>query len=126
MSLKEKILQLLAVQNTSYENLSMRLGLTEQQLDAALETEELEVRTLELISKEMRIPLYSFFREESRKKDSVAQLDEPYYNVNIWSSDEIKYKAEISELKNEISRLHLEMSKRDLIIEALEGQLKNS
>jgi transcriptional regulator with XRE-family HTH domain len=126
MSLKGKIIQLLAVQNLSYENLAQRLGLNEEQLDAALETEELEVRTLELISKELRIPLYSFFREETLKNDKIVIADEPYYNVNIWSSEEIKYKTEIAGLKNEISRLHLEMSKRDLIIEALEGQLKNS
>ncbi len=125
MNLKTKIERLLATQNHTYKDLAGHLNLTEQQLDHALETKTLEVRTLELISKELRIPLYSFFRDQELAYN-MGTKRESYYNVNIWSDQELTYKAEINELRNEIVRLNSEVSKRDLIIDALESQLKKS
>ena len=125
MNLKNKIVNLLATQNHTYKDLAVHLNLNEQELDHALETKTLEVRTLELISKELRIPLYSLFRDPD-VSHSFAGLKESYYNVNIWSDQELKYKSEIAVLKDEISKLKTEVSKRDLIIEALESQLKNN
>jgi hypothetical protein len=126
MNLKDKIENLLAQQKHTYKDLAEHLNLTETQLDHALETKTLEVRTLELISKELRIPLYSFFRDPEMLASYNSTLKEPYYNVNIWSDQELKYKNEISILREEISKLNLEISKRDLLIEALESQLKKS
>ena|ERR1700741_2216351 len=125
MNLKNKIEKLLAQQKHTYKDLAEHLHLSEKQLDHALETKTLEVRTLELISKELRIPLYSFFRDPEMVA-AYANTKEPYYNVNIWSDQEVKYKNEISILREEISKLNLEVSKRDLLIEALESQLKKS
>lgn len=127
MNLKDKIEKLLAQQKHTYKELAEHLNLSEKQLDHALETKTLEVRTLELISKELRIPLYSFFRDpEMVQAYANANTKESYYNVNIWSDQEIKYKNEIILLREEISKLNLEISKRDLLIEALESQLKKS
>ncbi len=125
MNLKNKIEKLLATQNHTYKELAEHLHLNEEQLDHALETKTLEVRTLELISKELRIPLYSFFRDQETLH-TYAGLKEPYYNVNIWSDQELKYKSEITVLNDEIARLNNEVSKRDLIIDALESQLKSN
>lgn len=126
LNLKSKVISLLETKSHSYKDLADHLNLTEEQLDLALETRTLEVRTLELISKELRIPLYSFFRDPEHMALEMTKIQEPYYNVNIWSDQEMKYKNEISFLYDEINKLKLEISKKDLIIEALENQLKNN
>lgn len=123
MNLKDKIVKLLAQQNHTYKDLAEHLNLTEDQLDHALETRTLEVRTLELISKELRIPLYSFFRDPELMA-AYAELKEPYYNVNIWSEEEQRYKNEIANLKQELERLKKEVMSKNHLIEALEGELK--
>ena len=124
MNLKDKIVRLLKDQEHTYADLAGHLLLTEKQLDHALETKTLEIRTLELISKELRIPLYSFFRDKALMETSIQY--EPYYNVNIWSDQEIKYKTEITSLKDEIARLRAEITNREHLIDALEGQLKKA
>jgi len=125
MNLKKKIIQLLAEKKVSYSQLADHLNITEQQLDHALETRTLEVRTLELISKELRIPLYSFFRDPDALQKYMNKNTEPYYNVNIWSDQEIRYKNEISLLKDQIEDLKTELAKRENLIDALESQLKS-
>ena len=126
MDLKDKIIELLKEKNVTYNQLAEHLNLTEKELDHALETRTLEVRTLELISKELRIPLYSFFRDPDALQKYMNSNLEPYYNVNIWSDQEIRYKNEIHLLKDQIEDLKAELAKRENLIDALEGQLKSS
>src|ERR1700751_3195073 len=102
MNLKNKIITLLEQNKYTYKELAEHLHITEAELDHALETKTLEVRTLELISKELRIPLYSFFRDPEMMA-AYANTKESYYNVNIWSDQEVKYKNEIILLREEIS-----------------------
>jgi len=125
MDLKDKIIDLLKEKNVSYVQLAEHLNLSERELDHALETRTLEVRTLELISKELRIPLYSFFRDPDALQKYMNSNLEPYYNVNIWSDQEIRYKNEIHLLKDQIEDLKAELAKRENLIDALEGQLKS-
>jgi transcriptional regulator with XRE-family HTH domain len=125
MDLKDKIIELLKEKNVTYNQLAEHLSVTEKQLDHALETRTLEVRTLELISKELRIPLYSFFRDPDALQKYMNSNLEPYYNVNIWSDQEIRYKNEIHLLKDQIEDLKAELAKRENLIDALEGQLKS-
>lgn len=125
MDLKDKIIDLLKEKNVSYVQLAEHLNLSEKELDHALETRTLEVRTLELISKELRIPLYSFFRDPDALQKYMNSNLEPYYNVNIWSDQEIRYKNEIHLLKDQIEDLKAELAKRENLIDALEGQLKS-
>lgn len=125
MNLKDKIIHLLEDKHVTYAQLAEHLNLTESQLDHALETRTLEVRTLELISKELRIPLYSFFRDPDALNKYLNSNTEPYYNVNIWSDQEIRYKNEISLLKDQIEDLKAELARREELIDALEGQLKS-
>jgi transcriptional regulator with XRE-family HTH domain len=124
MNLKEKIIKLLAEKKVSYQQLAEHLGITELQLDHALETRTLEVRTLELISKELRIPLYSFFRDPAQLNKHINTHTEPYYNVNIWSDQEVKYQSEIETLGEQIASLKAELTRKEQLIEALEGQMK--
>ncbi|HWY38934.1 MAG TPA: hypothetical protein VNY73_10270 [Bacteroidia bacterium] len=123
MNLKKKIVELLEKQKYSYKELAEHLNLSEEQLDHALETKTLEVRTLELISKELRIPLYSFFRDPAQMA-AYFEEKERYYDVNIWSDQEIKYKSEIIKLKEDLQKLSSDVKNKDLLIEALEGQMK--
>ncbi|MGZ4066025.1 MAG: hypothetical protein ACXVPN_06455 [Bacteroidia bacterium] len=125
MNLKGKIVELLQKQNYSYKDLAEHVNLTEEQLDHALETKTLEVRTLELISKELRIPLYSFFRDPAQMA-AYLEEKEKYYDVNIWSDQEVKYRSEITELKEHLRKLSADIKHRELLIEALETQVKKS
>ncbi|MBN8697376.1 MAG: hypothetical protein J0L87_12665 [Bacteroidetes bacterium] len=120
MNLKEKILQVLEMKKFTYADLASYLNISESDLDYALEHNTLEIRTLELISKELRIPLYSFFRENF---DGYNFDKEPYYNVNLWSKEEAKYTLELKALRQEIEQLRAELRQKDLLIDALEGQI---
>ena len=110
MNLKEKILQVLKMKKFTYADLASYLNISESDLDFALENNTLEIRTLELISKELRIPLYSFFRENFEGFDFEK---EPYYNVNIWSKEEAKFTLELKALRQEIETLRAEMRQKD-------------
>ena len=120
MNLKEKILQVLEMKKFTYADLASYLTISESELDYALENNTLEIRTLELISKELRIPLYSFFRENFEGFDFEK---EPYYNVNIWSKEEAKFTLELKALRQEIDELRAEVRHKDLLIDALEAQI---
>jgi transcriptional regulator with XRE-family HTH domain len=120
MNLKEKILQILELKKFTYSDLASYLNISESDLDYALENNTLEIRTLELISKELRIPLYSFFRENF---DGFDFDKEPYYNVNIWSKEEAKFTLELKALRQELEALRAEVRQKDLLIDALEAQI---
>jgi transcriptional regulator with XRE-family HTH domain len=125
MNLKNKIITLLEQNKYTYKELAGHLRLSEAELDHALETKTLEVRTLELISKELRIPLYSFFRGPvETEKTLSSDKEQRYYDVNIWSDQEVKYKSEITKLKEDLEKIAAEAKNKDMLIEALEGELK--
>lgn len=121
MDLKKKILEVLHQRNFTYDALANYLGVTEKELDFALENSTLEIRTLELISKELRIPLYSFFRDAYYKE---LYSKDPYYNVNLWSADETRLRMEVQALLSEVDTLRNELRNKEMLIEALEEQLK--
>jgi transcriptional regulator with XRE-family HTH domain len=123
VNLKSKILQVLEMKKFTYSDMASYLNISEADLDYALENNTLEIRTLELISKELRIPLYSFFRENFEGFDFEK---EPYYNVNIWSKEESKYTLELKALRQELEQLRIDLRNKDLLIDALEAQLAKS
>jgi hypothetical protein len=123
INLKSKILQVLDMKKFTYSDMASYLNISEADLDYALENNTLEIRTLELISKELRIPLYSFFRENF---DGFDFEKEPYYNVNIWSKEESKYTLELKALRQEIEQLRIDLRNKDLLIDALEAQVAKS
>lgn len=123
MNLKAKIQQILELKKFTYADLASYLNISETDLDFALENNTLEIRTLELISKELRIPLYSFFRENF---DGFDFEKEPYYNVNIWSKEESKYALELKALRQELDQLRIDLRNKDLLIDALEAQIAKS
>lgn len=123
VNLKSKILQILEMKKFTYADMASYLNISESDLDYALEHNTLEIRTLELISKELRIPLYSFFRENF---DGFDFEKEPYYNVNIWSKEDSKYTLELKALRQEIDQLRIDLRNKDLLIDALEAQIAKS
>ena len=121
MNLKEKILQVLEMKNYTYADLASHLSISESELDFAIENNTLEIRTLELISKELRIPLYSFFRENFEGFDFEK---EPYYNVNIWSKEEEpKITPDVKALRQEIDALRADVLQKKLLIDKLESKI---
>lgn len=126
MNLKDKIVQLLEAKKLTYSDLANHLSLTEEQLNHALETRKLEVRTLELISKELRIPLYSFFRDEELMNKYISEQKKKYYDVNIWSDQEMLLKNDISLLNSKINELERELAQKNELILTLEKQLKDN
>ena len=124
MNLKEKILSLLEENNYSYTQLAEFIGISEDKLDYALETETLEVRTLELISKALRIPLYSFFRDPDKMAQQINKEEDKFYNVSLWEHQKMEVRSENKKLKEEIEEYKKELDKKDQIIEALESQIK--
>lgn len=120
-NLKERIIAVLDSRKLTYKQLTEYLGVTEQQLNHSLEQNTIEIRTLEQISKELRIPLYSFFRNPEQVGEE-GQL--PYYNVNIWAPEEMHMRVENDTLRAEVDKLRLEIARKELLIQGLEAQLK--
>ena len=121
INLKETILQVLALKKYTYSDLTEHLGVSELELDSALENNTLELRTLERISKVLHLPLYSFFRENLEsidfKKDST-------YTEHISLQQETQSANQVQLLQQEIEMLRAEVHRQNLLLEALESQLK--
>jgi len=124
MDLKAKIIAILESRNLTYDTLVNYLGITMEELDKAFSENTLEIRTLELISKELRIPLYSFFRDPEHGYTDYYGKGELYYNTHIWAPSEINHRVEMENLKKELEKVKFELAKKELIIQALEHELK--
>ncbi|HRD38430.1 MAG TPA: hypothetical protein PLC65_07350 [Bacteroidia bacterium] len=94
MNLKEKVLEILEKEKYSFKDLAEYVNMSEQELSTALETKKLELRTLELISKGLKIPLYSFFRSD---KPYFNPNEEPYYINKLWEGEASAHKNELTE-----------------------------
>ncbi len=99
MDIKTQLVEILKKENYTFTQLAEYLGMSEDNLTQALNTKSLELRNLELISKALRVPLYSFFRPE----DSGMDFEKPYYVNKLWTTDDAKKKA--SQLRTEIELL---------------------
>src|ERR1017187_3641366 len=117
MSLKLQITGVLTAQGHTYTQLADYIGLSEADLDFSLENKSIDIRTLELISKALHISLYSFFRDNQIKK-----AESPYYHLDLWSSYDNPFKAEINALKKQIEELKNLLSEKDEIIAGMKGK----
>jgi len=112
INLKEKILAVLKLNDHTYTELAEHLGIAEQELDRQFADNSLEVRTLELISKTLRIPLYSLFRDTNYEFNYDK---EPYYNVDIWGKDGVQLRTILKkDAKGNVSDKELEKLKKEL------------
>lgn len=80
------------------------IGLSEQLLLEALDSEALQIRVLELISKKLRIPLYSFFRDPNFEI-KYYNKEQKYYTQDISAHREAELMKEIEALRKQLNEL---------------------
>ena len=105
MDLKQQILDILKKENHSFKELAEYLSMSEDELTTALETKKLELRTLEEMSKGLKIPLYSFFSANRKEKE----FERPFYVNKLWQ--EQKNSSE-KELKREINTKPMQITNK--------------
>jgi len=112
---KEKINEVLKSLNYSFDDLASHLGMNSDQLNQAIDDKKVELRTLEFISKELRIPLYSFFRHEDFVPVNKIP-EEPFYTNKINKNtidqlqiDNILLRQEIDNLKEQLMNCEKKM-----------------
>ena len=126
IDLKDKVIQALKLADHSYSELAEYLGMTEEELDRRLEDNTLEVRSMELISKALRIPLYSFFRDGNVEMNYDEEL---YYNVDIWGKKGVELRTTIRKdsegniAEGEMDRLKKEIREKELLLEEMKRKL---
>jgi hypothetical protein len=126
INLKDKVLAVLKLNNHSYSELAEHVGIPEKDLDRQFADNSLEVRTLELISKGLRIPLYSLFRDT----DYEFKFDEElYYNVDIWGKEGVQLRTTLKKdadgniSDKELDRLKKELKEKEKLIQEIETKL---
>ncbi len=127
INLKDKVLAVLKLNGHTYSQLAEHVGIAEKELDRQFADNSLEVRTLELISKGLRIPLYSLFRDTPYE----LKLDEElYYNVDIWGKEGVQLRTTLKRdaqgniSDKELERLKQELKEKEARIHEIENQLK--
>jgi transcriptional regulator with XRE-family HTH domain len=100
MDIKTQLVEILKKENYTFPQLAEYLNMTEENLTNALNNKTLELRNLELISKALRVPLYSFFRNPDME---INYTEKPYYINKLWTGDDTVKNA--TQLNNEIGLL---------------------
>ena len=128
INLKEKVLAVLKLNNHTYSELAEHVSISEKELDRQFADNSLEVRTLEVISKALRIPLYSLFRDTNYE---FKYNEERYYNVDIWGKEGVELRTTLKKdaqgniLDAELEKLKKELKEKEKIINEIENKLKN-
>ena len=120
-----RILSYLDRKGVSINSLAEKIDINSLELKSKLEKNALEIKTLEKISKELRIPLYSFFTNtridgNSNKKN----VEIPYYIERLEPNEKWDFNNLISGLVEEIEALKRIIDEKDTEIENLK-RLKN-
>ena len=113
LTLKEKIEEILIKENYSFKQLAEYLNLSEIELETGLINKTLELRHLEDISKNLKVPLYSFFRDTDMK---LNYDEKPYFTNKLWNDNEEvspqKLMEEIKILKQALLLKEIELAKK--------------
>ncbi|MEK6616854.1 MAG: hypothetical protein AABZ32_12250 [Bacteroidota bacterium] len=126
INVKEKVVQVLQMNNHTYSELAEHIGLSEKELDKRFADNSLEVRTLELISKALRIPLYSLFRDTNYEFKYDEEL---YYNVDIWGKEGVELRTVLKKdsygniSDSEIEKLKKELREKEKLLREMENKL---
>jgi transcriptional regulator with XRE-family HTH domain len=111
--LRDKIEEILVKENYTFSQLADYLNLSEEQLEDGLANKTLELRYLEDISKNLKVPLYSFFRDANQKNNYI---EKPYFVNKLWNDGEEvspqKLMEEIELLKQAIAQKEAELAKK--------------
>ena len=116
MSLKKRIEAFLEVREQTLDDLAEYLEMDIDQLERGISDSSVEVRTLENISKVLRIPLYSFFPGfvNQAKKHEI-----PYYDRRLPNEGDETNKTELQILEEEIRFLGKYLKNREKQLEEL-------
>lgn len=112
--LKQQIENILAKENYTFRQLADYLNISEDELEEGLTNKTLELRHLEEISKNLRVPLYSFFRDHDFK---LNYQEKPVYVNKLWHEGDAeaspqKLMEEIEILKQAIAIKESELNKK--------------
>jgi polyhydroxyalkanoate synthesis regulator phasin len=108
MDLKNSIIDILFSKGYSYTDLCIHLQMNESELDAALEEGKLNIQTIEKISKDLQIPLYSFFRTPAE----LLSQKKPWLTSHLWESEYEKLTARVKELEHQVEQLTEELKRK--------------
>lgn len=83
MEIKDRLVEILHKENYTFKQLADFLSMDEEYLANELNNQTLDLKSLEIISKVLRVPLYSFFRNDNA---GFNYNEKPYYINKLWSS----------------------------------------
>lgn len=115
-NLKQQIQDILAKENYTFKQLADYLNISEDELESGLVNKTLELRHLEEISKNLRVPLYSFFREHDFK---IHYNEKPVYTNKLWNNDADKQSDD--KLLEEIAMLQKAIEQKQALLNKKRG-----
>lgn len=116
MSLIKRIETFLESRDQSLDDLAEYLEMDMDELVRGIQDSSVEVRTLENISKALRIPLYSFF---PGFLDHAKKHEIPYYDRRLPGEGTLKVKSEIEIIEEEIKFLTKYLKNREAQLQDL-------
>ncbi|MCC6182763.1 MAG: hypothetical protein IT237_13120 [Bacteroidia bacterium] len=111
-SLKQKIEEILKREKYTFAQLADYLNISEKKLEEGLENKTLELRHLEEISKNLKVPLYSFFRDANSQID---YSERPHFINKLWTNQDSETQnlsSEIELLKQVIAQKEAELANK--------------
>lgn len=120
MKIRSIVNEVLKQREATFAMLAEEIGMSETLLDEALQNEYLQIRILELISKELRVPLYSFFRSAEDLTDYSKQKMK-YYTVDISKLPVMELHTEVDILKKEIAHLQKQLEEKETMLKSASG-----
>lgn len=110
-TLLDKINDILIKENYTFKQLADFLNITEEALEKGLINKTLEIRHFEEISKNLKVPLYSIFRDPNEKNNLS---EKPFFVNKLWDDDEDsspqKLQGEINILKRALTTKEKELT----------------
>lgn len=125
MTIGERILKYLERKEIAIKTLATQIEVDTEALEKMLTTNTLEIKTLEKISKELRIPLYSFFTSASFE-DIVRRnkFEVPYYIERLEPDERSEFKYLMSNMMEQMEQLKMQLLEKDIQLEHLKRQIE--
>lgn len=125
MTIGERILKYLERKEIPVKTLADQIEVDVNSLQNMLANNSLEIKTLEKISKELRIPLYSFFTSASFE-DIVRRnkFEIPYYIERLEPDERSEFKYLMSNMMEQIEQLKMQLLEKDIQLEHLKRMLE--
>jgi transcriptional regulator with XRE-family HTH domain len=117
MSVGNRILEYLDRKKLSVSELAASIDAEEKELVAMLENDTIEIKTLEKLSKELRIPLYSFFTDANYEEMfDRYKVEIPYYVERLEESEKKELKDLINAMIAQIGDLKMQLHEKEITI----------